>query len=230
MSLPKPPIAQLERSFGYTFKDRERLLQALTHRSAAAQHNERLEFLGDSVLGIIISEALYERFPEIDEGDLSRMRATLVCGRSLAKLAQRFELGKFLVLGPGEMKSGGNRRESILADGVEALLGAMYLESDLVTCRAVVLNWYADQLAAIKPGAGHKDPKTRLQEYLQGRQRALPLYEVVATQGQAHNQKFTVSCQVEGLAEPILGAGTSRRKAEQQAAMEALAQLMQQEK
>lgn len=230
MSLPKPPIKQLEQSFGYTFRNRERLTQALTHRSAAAVHNERLEFLGDSVLGIIVSEALFERFPDIDEGDLSRMRATLVCGRSLAKLAQRFELGKHLVLGPGEMKSGGHRRESILADGVEALLGAMYLESDLVTCREVVLNWYAEQLAAIKPGASHKDPKTRLQEYLQGRQCALPVYEVTATQGQAHNQQFTVSCQVEGLTELVLGTGTSRRKAEQKAATDALAQLLQQEK
>ncbi|PHR64534.1 ribonuclease III [Pseudidiomarina marina] len=229
MSLPKPPLKQLEKSFGYTFKNRDALTQALTHRSAAAKHNERLEFLGDSVLGIIISEALFEQFPDIDEGDLSRMRATLVCGRSLAKLAQRFDLGKFLVLGPGEMKSGGHRRESILADAVEALLGAMYLESNLNTCREVVLNWYAKQLAAIKPGVSHKDPKTRLQEYLQGRQCALPVYEVVATQGQAHNQQFTVSCQVDGLKEPILGTGTSRRKAEQQAATEALEQLIQQD-
>lgn len=230
MSLPKPPIKQLEAAFGYTFKNREQLTQALTHRSAAANHNERLEFLGDSVLGIIISEALFERFPSIDEGDLSRMRATLVCGKSLAKLAQKFELGKFLVLGPGEMKSGGHRRESILADAVEALLGAMYMESDLVTCREVVLQWYAQQLNNIKPGASHKDPKTRLQEYLQGRQKALPVYDVVATQGQAHNQQFTVSCQVDGIAEPIRGSGTSRRKAEQQAATVALEQLLQQDK
>ncbi len=230
MSLPKPPIRHLEQTFGYTFTNRDRLKQALTHRSASAQHNERLEFLGDSVLGIIISEALFERFPTIDEGDLSRMRATLVCGHSLAKLARHFKLGKYLVLGPGEMKSGGNRRESILADAVEALLGAMYIESDLITCRKVVLNWYAEQLAAIKPGVSHKDPKTRLQEYLQGRQRALPSYEVVATQGQAHNQQFTVSCTIEGLDEPVLGTGTSRRKAEQQAASTALEQLQQQEK
>lgn len=230
MSLPKPPVQQLEKSFGYTFNHRERLAQALTHRSAAAQHNERLEFLGDSVLGIIISEALFEKFPMIDEGDLSRMRATLVCGKSLAKLAQKFELGKFLVLGPGEMKSGGHRRESILADAVEALLGAMYLESDLVTCRQVVLGWFAKQLEEIKPGSSHKDPKTRLQEYLQGRQKALPIYDVVATQGQAHNQQFTVSCQVDGLVDPILGTGTSRRKAEQKAATDALAQLIEQEK
>jgi len=229
VSLPKPPIHKLEQAFGYRFNNRDQLAQALTHRSAAAQHNERLEFLGDSVLGIIISEALFERFPKIDEGDLSRMRATLVCGRSLAKLAQQFELGKYLVLGPGEMKSGGHRRESILADAVEALLGAMYLESDLVTCRQVVLRWFAPHLAAIKPGVSHKDPKTRLQEFLQGRQCALPLYEVVATQGQAHNQQFTVSCQVDGLAEVVLGTGTSRRKAEQKAAAATLELLQHQQ-
>lgn len=230
MSLPKPPLERLEQAFGYTFKDRDQLLQALTHRSAAPKHNERLEFLGDSVLGLVISEALFAKFPNVDEGDLSRMRATLVCGRSLAKLAQRFELGKFLVLGPGEMKSGGHRRESILADAVESLLGAMYLESSLETCRVVVLGWFEDHLNKIKPGASHKDPKTRLQEYLQGRQLNLPNYEVVATQGQAHNQQFTVACIVDGLAHPIRGSGTSRRKAEQQAATEALALLLQQDK
>ncbi|RUO54356.1 ribonuclease III [Pseudidiomarina halophila] len=229
VSLPKPPLSELEQAFGYTFINRERFEQALTHRSANAQHNERLEFLGDSVLGIIISEALYERFPNIDEGDLSRMRATLVCGRSLAKLAQKFQLGRHLWLGPGEMKSGGHRRESILADAVEALLGAMYLESDLENCRNVVLNWYQAQLNHIKPGAGHKDPKTRLQEYLQGRQLPLPLYEVVTIQGQAHNQRFTVSCKTELLAEPVLGSGTSRRKAEQQAAEQTLEVLQAQE-
>lgn len=230
MSLPKPPLARLEKAFGYQFNDREQLLQALTHRSAAAKHNERLEFLGDSVLGVIISEALFAKFPTVDEGDLSRMRATLVCGRSLAKLAQRFELGKFLVLGPGEMKSGGNRRESILADAVESLLGAMYLEGGLEVCRPVVLGWFAEHLAKIKPGASHKDPKTRLQEYLQGRQLNLPNYEVIATEGQAHNQQFTVACMVDGLVEPVRGSGTSRRKAEQQAATEALELLLQQDK
>ncbi|PTB85009.1 ribonuclease III [Pseudidiomarina aestuarii] len=225
MSIPKPPVEQLERVFGYQFQNRERLQRALTHRSASATHNERLEFLGDAVLSIIISEALFERFPRIDEGDLSRMRATLVCGRSLAKVAQRFELGKFLVLGPGEMKSGGNRRESILADGIEALLGAMYLESDLPTCRPVVLGWFADKLATIQPGATHKDPKTRLQEYLQGRQQPLPDYQVVSTQGQAHNQQFTVSCTVAGIDKPVMGTGTSRRKAEQAAAQQVLEKL-----
>lgn len=225
MSLPKPPVAKLERAFGYVFKDRDLLMQALTHRSAAAAHYERLEFLGDAILGFIIAEALYHQFPDVPEGDLSRMRATIVCGRSLAKVAQQLELGKYLVLGPGELKSGGHRRESILADGVEALLGAMYIESDIDTCRPVVLSWFTSKLAEIKPGVGQKDPKTRLQEYLQGRQQELPDYQVVATQGQAHNQQFTVACQVELFAEPIVATGTSRRKAEQQAAMLVLSKI-----
>jgi ribonuclease-3 len=228
LSLPKPPLAQLEQTIGYQFQQQALLQQALTHRSAANLHNERLEFLGDSVLSIIISEALYEGFPAIDEGDLSRMRSTLVCGRSLAKLAQRFELGRHLELGQGELKSGGQRRESILADAVEAILGAMYIDSDLARCREVVLRWYDTELQQIKPGASHKDPKTRLQEQLQGLALDLPVYDVVSIQGQAHNQQFTVQCTVIGLAEPVLGQGTSRRKAEQHAASKAL-QLMQQQ-
>ena len=229
MSLPKPPLAQLEKTIGYQFQQQALLQQALTHRSATGLHNERLEFLGDSVLGLVISEALYEGFPTIDEGDLSRMRSTLVCGRSLAKLAQRFELGRYLELGQGELKSGGQRRESILADGVEAILGAMYQDSDLAQCRAVVLQWFANELQLIKPGASHKDPKTRVQEQMQGRALELPVYDVVSIQGQAHNQQFTVTCTVIGLAEPVLGQGTSRRKAEQHAASKALQLLQQQE-
>lgn len=224
MSLPKPPIKQLEQAFGYRFTNRERLQQALTHRSAAAQHNERLEFLGDAILGLIVAEALYEKFPQIDEGDLSRMRATLVCGKSLAKLAQEFQLGAHLILGPGEMKSGGHRRSSILADAVEALLGAAYLESDLETCRTIVLGWFNEAFATLRPGSAHKDPKTRLQEYLQGRQQPLPLYDVVSTSGQAHNQQFVVSCQILDW-EPISAQGSSRRKAEQAAAEQVLSAL-----
>lgn len=230
MSLPKPPLAQLEKTIGYQFKQQALLQQALTHRSAAGLHNERLEFLGDSVLSLVISEALYEGFPNIDEGDLSRMRSTLVCGRSLAKLAQRFELGRYLELGQGELKSGGQRRESILADGVEAILGAMYQDSDLAQCRTAVLHWFANELQQIKPGVSHKDPKTRLQEQMQGRSLELPVYDVVNIQGQAHNQQFTVTCTVIGIAEPVLGQGTSRRKAEQHAASKALLLLQQQEK
>lgn len=218
MSLTAQAIRQLNQAIGYEFKDNALLQRALTHRSASSKHYERLEFLGDSILSMVIAEALYHRFSKQDEGDLSRMRATLVCGTMLAKLAQTFELGNHLQLGPGELKSGGFRRESILSDAVEGIIGAVYLDSDLATCKSMVLRWFAPYLETIKPGVSQKDPKTRLQEHLQARQLPLPVYEVVARQGQAHNQKFTVSCQVDGLDTPIQGTGTSRRKAEQAAA------------
>ncbi|MBT41862.1 MAG: ribonuclease III [Idiomarina sp.] len=225
MSLPKPPLEQLENVIGYQFEQRELLKQALTHRSAHANHNERLEFLGDSILGVVIAEALFQRFPNVAEGDLSRMRAAIVCGRSLAKLGRKKEVGDYLWLGQGELKSGGYRRESILADAMEAIIGAVYLDSDMATVKTMVLQWFTEQLETIKPGANQKDPKTRLQEWLQARQRPLPEYDVVATQGQAHNQQFTVTCLVEGLDKPLKGSGTSRRKAEQAAATAALEKL-----
>lgn len=222
MSLPKPALTKLEQVIGYEFRQRDLLKQALTHRSASAHHNERLEFLGDSILGVVIAEALFQRFPQVAEGDLSRMRAAIVCGRSLAKLGRAKHVGDYLSLGQGELKSGGYRRESILADAMEAIIGAVYLDSDMETVKQMILGWFEEQLKTIKPGASQKDPKTRLQEWLQARQRPLPEYDVVATQGQAHNQKFTVTCQVEGIDEPLLGTGTSRRKAEQAAATAAL--------
>ncbi|MBR38397.1 ribonuclease III [Idiomarina baltica] len=225
MSLPKPPLTQLEQIIGYRFERQSLLKQALTHRSAHANHNERLEFLGDSILGVVIAEALFSRFPKVAEGDLSRMRAAIVCGRSLARLGKKKGLGDYLSLGQGELKSGGYRRESILADAMEAIIGAIFLDSDMDTVKQVVLGWFEEQLETIKPGASQKDPKTRLQEWLQARQRPLPKYDVVATQGQAHNQQFTVTCTIEGLPEPLLGTGTSRRKAEQAAATSALEQL-----
>lgn len=225
MSLPKPPLEQLEKVIGYQFQQRELLKQALTHRSAHANHNERLEFLGDSILGVVIAEALFQRFPSVAEGDLSRMRAAIVCGRSLAKLGRKKEVGDYLWLGQGELKSGGYRRESILADAMEAIIGAVYLDSDMATVKTMVLQWFTEQLQTIKPGANQKDPKTRLQEWLQARQRPLPEYDVVATQGQAHNQQFTVTCQVAGIDTPLRGSGTSRRKAEQAAATAALEKL-----
>lgn len=225
MSLPKPALSELEQVIGHQFKQRELLKQALTHRSAHAQHNERLEFLGDSILGVVIAEALFQQFPKVAEGDLSRMRAAIVCGRSLAVLGRQKKIGDYLSLGQGELKSGGFRRESILADAMEAIIGAVYLDSDMATVKAMVLSWFAEQLKNIKPGVSQKDPKTRLQEWLQARQRPLPEYEVVATQGQAHNQQFTVSCQIEGIADAFRGTGTSRRKAEQAAATAALEQL-----
>ncbi|MDX2320206.1 MAG: ribonuclease III [Moritella sp.] len=218
-------LERLQTVLGYEYKDAALLQQALTHRSAYFKHNERLEFLGDSVLGFIISDALFCKFPEVPEGDLSRMRATLVKGLTLAEIAREFELSECLILGPGELKSGGFRRESILADTVEALIGAMYLDSDIETTRERVLAWYATRLADIKPGIGQKDAKTQLQEWLQGRKQALPLYQVEEVKGEAHNQEFTIHCVIEGLEQPVTGKGTSRRKAEQEAAQKALEQL-----
>lgn len=217
---------RLQRAIGYTFKDESLLNLALTHRSAGGVHNERLEFLGDAVLSWVIADELYRRFPEVSEGDLSPMRSTLVKGKTLAELARSFELGEYIKLGPGELKSGGFRRESILADAVEAIIGAVYLDSGNATVQAMLLNWYQQRLDTIKPGLSQKDPKTRLQEILQARKQALPDYQVVAIKGEAHNQQFTVSCYVEGLDKPLIGTSTSRRKAEQVAAELVLERLL----
>ncbi|GDY24433.1 ribonuclease III [Agarivorans sp. Toyoura001] len=209
---------RLQRAIGYKFKDDSLLNLALTHRSAGGVHNERLEFLGDAVLSWVIADELYHRFPDVSEGDLSPMRSTLVKGKTLAELARNFELGEYIKLGPGELKSGGFRRESILADAVEAIIGAVYLDSGTDSAKTMLLNWYQDRLNTIEPGLSQKDPKTRLQEILQSRKQALPDYQVVDIKGEAHNQQFTVSCAVEGLDEPVVGTSTSRRKAEQVAA------------
>ncbi|GHA08311.1 ribonuclease III [Oceanisphaera arctica] len=212
----------LQKKLGHTFNDENMLIRALTHRSAGARHNERLEFLGDSLLSMVIADALFHRFPKVNEGDMSRMRATLVREKTLAELAREFELGEYLILGPGELKSGGYRRESILADAVEALIGAVYLDTDIEQMRTMLLSWYDDRLNDIQPGIDQKDPKTRLQELLQGKRKPLPTYTVVDVIGEAHNQKFTVHCQIDGVPEPVVGLGTSRRKAEQSAAEHAL--------
>ncbi|MBC8952516.1 MULTISPECIES: ribonuclease III [Xenorhabdus] len=216
---------RLQRKLGYNFTQHDLLLQALTHRSASSKHNERLEFLGDSILSFVIANALYHRFPRVDEGDMSRMRATLVRGNTLAELAREFELGECLRLGPGELKSGGHRRESILADSIEALIGAIFLDSDIQTIEKIILSWYEARLNEISPGDKQKDPKTRLQEYLQGRHLPLPTYLVVQVRGEAHDQEFTIHCQVSGFEQPVRGVGSSRRKAEQAAAEQALKQL-----
>ena len=220
------PIDKLERKLGYQFKDAEFIHLALTHRSANSKHNERLEFLGDSILSFVIADELYHRFPKVNEGDMSRMRATLVRGHTLAELGREFGLGDYLKLGPGELKSGGFRRDSILADAVEAIIGAIYLDGDIEIVRGIILSWYRSRLDAIQPGVSQKDPKTRLQEFLQGRRKPLPLYTVTNIKGEAHNQEFTVECDVAGVDEPVIGKGTSRRKAEQAAAEIALEQLI----
>lgn len=218
-------LKRLENRIGYTFSNFALLKQAVTHRSALGEHNERLEFLGDSILSFAISTDLYLRFPKVDEGDLSRMRATLVCGKMLAEIGREFQLGDCLILGPGELKSGGFRRDSIIADGVEAIIGAAFLDSDIDTVKALILHWFASRLNTIQPGISQKDPKTRLQERLQSRKKSLPVYEVLEIKGEAHNQRFTMSCSIDGL-KAVQGQGTSRRKAEQVAAEKMLDVLM----
>ena len=218
-------IGLLSKRIGYIFNNEKLLIQALTHRSAKGSHNERLEFLGDSILGFVIAEALFEKFPQHDEGDLTRMRSSLVRGVTLAELGRDFDLGEHLILGPGELKSGGHRRESILEDAIEAIIGAVYLDSDISRCKTLILSWFSQRLSIIKPGNEQKDPKTRLQEYLQGRKIGLPLYEVTHTSGQSHNQQFTVRCVTEVINEEVIAKGTSRRKAEQAAAEQVLINL-----
>ena len=218
-------LQRLEKKIGYQFRDENFLKLALTHRSANGTHNERLEFLGDSILSFVVADELYHRFPKVDEGDMSRMRATLVRGHTLAELGREFELGDYLFLGPGELKSGGFRRDSILADAVEAIIGGIYLDSDTEVIRGIILAWYKTRLDSIEPGVSQKDPKTRLQEYLQGRRKPLPTYTVTKIKGEAHNQEFTIECIVAGLDKPVIGKGSSRRKAEQSAADIALGQV-----
>ncbi len=217
--------SSLYKKLGYQFKNEDNLALALTHRSASKTHNERLEFLGDAILGMVIANALFARFPEQPEGNLTRMRASLVKGDTLAKLAVEFELGESLKLGPGELKSGGHRRSSILADTVEAIIGAIYLEAGLPKCEELVLKWYETRLNALDPNIHLKDGKTRLQEYLQGRGKALPEYSVTEIKGKSHEQVFSVECRIEGLADLFIGRGSSRRKAEQKAASLALENL-----
>lgn len=218
-------LDRLQKKIDYQFADLGLLKQALTHRSAAKIHNERLEFLGDGILNLTIAEALYHQFPKCNEGELSRMRATLVREPTLAELARQFELGEYMALGSGELKSGGFRRESILADAVEAIIGAMSLDSNLPAAMQVVRQWYQSLLVQIKPGENQKDPKTRLQEYLQGKRLLLPTYEVTDIRGEAHCQTFTVECKVSNFDRTFTASGSSRRKAEQAAAEKILKEL-----
>lgn len=219
--------ARVHRALGYEFRDATLLWHALTHRSFGTPHNERLEFLGDALLGMIVAEYLFNRFPEADEGRLTRTRATLVNRESLAELARDLELGEHLRLGEGELKSGGWRRDSILANALEALLGAIYLDGGMDACRDTVLRVLAPRLAAIDPTTSTKDAKTALQEYLQGRRLSLPEYTTMDITGPSHDQLFTVSCAVGVLPEPVIASGPSRRKAEQAAARAALTALTQ---
>jgi ribonuclease-3 len=216
------PLLKLSQRIDYTFSDTSLIELALTHRSCGGKNNERLEFLGDSIVNLVIAEALFIKFPEAKEGKLSRLRARMVKGVTLAELARDFGLGDFLHLGTGEMKSGGHRRESILADTVEAIIGAIYLDSNMDTVKKKILQWYDSRLQQLSLNDPLKDPKTLLQEHLQGKQQPLPKYDVLSIAGSAHEQLFKVSCVVNDLENPIVGQGASRRIAEQEAAAQAL--------
>jgi ribonuclease-3 len=212
----------LQDRLGYQFKDGSLLSTALTHRSHSSSHNERLEFLGDSVLNCVVASLLCERYTDIDEGDLSRLRSNLVKQQSLFEIAQKIEVSRFLRLGEGELKSGGFRRPSILADAIEALLGAIFIDGGFESVRKVIRAMYIPILDTVDPKTLGKDDKTLLQEFLQGKKIALPQYNVVATHGAAHNQQFEVECLIPKLEIQVFGAGGSRRSAEQAAAKLAL--------
>lgn len=220
-------LAELESVIQYRFTDRALLEQALTHRSYGRNHYERLEFLGDSILNAVVAEALYQSFPDLPEGDLSRLRANLVCQEQLVSVAEELKLGRYLRLGEGELKSGGQHRPSILADTVESLYGALWLDGGFAAAQQVILSAFSTRIAAIDlsrlPSA--KDAKTRLQEWLQGRRCALPTYESPSVTGAAHAQTFEVLCRVPDFSVAGRGSGVTRRAAEQQAAEQVLQQL-----
>ena len=215
-------VHKLTDRLGYTFCDGSLLEQALTHRSARPVNNERLEFLGDALLGCFIAESLFNRHPDADEGLLTRARASLVNRESLAGIARVIDLGAYLILGEGELKSGGWRRTSILANALEAIIGACYLDGGVDACRLVVESLFKDAMNAQASLEAQKDAKTRLQEYLQSRRRELPRYETIAVEGAPHQRTFYVSCSVPGWQEPVKASGNSRRRAEQAAAAAAL--------
>lgn len=215
-------LTRLVESLGHDFREEGLLRQALTHRSYSAQHNERLEFLGDSVLNCIIARALYDAFPTLPEGTLSRMRANLVKQDTLAEIATRLRLGDYMLLGEGELKSGGFRRPSILADTLESIFGAVFLDAGFEAAERAVMRQFAPIIAAIDPNVSGKDAKTRLQEWLQARKQPLPDYQLTGTRGEAHDQVFVVACHIPALGITTQGQGRSRRAAEQEAALAVL--------
>jgi ribonuclease-3 len=221
----KTAAAWLSEALGYECRDPALLEAALTHRSAGSPHNERLEFLGDAILNCIVARLVFQEFAAADEGDLSRFRASLVSGEALAVIALEIDLGHHVRLGSGELKSGGFRRKSILADALEALLGAIYLDGGFEAAARVIERLFIPRLDKLPSAAELKDPKTRLQEAVQARGLPLPIYAVETITGEAHNQVFEVSCSVESLALRALGIGPSRRRAEQSAASDVLAAL-----
>ncbi|MEP7370993.1 MAG: ribonuclease III [Nitrosospira sp.] len=217
------------RKIGYSFNHPKLLYQALTHRSHSLPHNERLEFLGDSVLNCAVAGLIFRHFPDLTEGNLSRVRANLVNQQALAELAQTLELGGLIRFGEGELKSGGDRRPSILADTLEAVLGAIYLDGGFAEAEKVVVSLFTPLLHGLDPQTLGKDSKTLLQEYLQSRRQALPQYSVITTTGEAHQQQFQVECVVPKPPIRTMGAGASRRRAEQEAAKQAYEQLYSQD-
>ncbi len=219
-------LDSLQKRLGYWFKEQDLLKQALTHRSYGSHNNERLEFLGDGVLNFIVAEQLFQRFPSLSEGDLSRLRAQLVKEATLFEIAKGFNLGELLNLGEGELKSAGWRRPSILSDALEAIIGATYLDGGFPSAQKMVLKLYADKLDNIDPKVIDKDAKSKLQEYLQSKKIDLPHYSVSSIEGEAHAQIFSVMCVIEKLNISTKGEGTSRRIAEQQAAKIALNQIL----
>jgi len=218
-------LAWTERAFGHAFKNAALCRAALTHRSAGGDHNERLEFLGDAVLNCSVARLLYDAHPDADEGALSRLRATLVSGDTLAQIAGDLQLGEHLRLGSGESRSGGYRRASILADALEAMVGAIFLDSDYAAAAAAVARVLGGRLEKLPPAESLKDAKTRLQEALQGRGLGLPVYVLTAAAGEPHAQSFTVTCEVPTFGLVAVGEGASRRRAEQLAARKVLDQL-----
>jgi len=217
---------KLERRLGYRFNHPALLRQALSHRSFAKENNERLEFLGDAILNASISQQLYDKFPTASEGQLSRLRANLVKGEMLAQLALELDIGSALLLGQGELKSGGHRRHSILADAVEAIIAAIYLDKNLITAQEKILEWFRPRMDKLSIENVQKDPKSNLQEWLQARQLPLPEYHLVETTGKEHDQEFIVHCHIANLKDPVIGTEKSRRKAEQKAAKQALEVLL----
>ena len=212
---------------GYQFTDLDLLQLALSHRSLGPKNNERLEFLGDSIVNFVIAEALYRQFPKAKEGQMSRLRAGLVKGVTLAEVGKELQVGECLRLGTGERKSGGQRRESILADAVESIIGAIYLDSDISACQARILAWFDSRLRSLDLKTNQKDAKTRLQEYLQARKQELPVYELLQVKGNDHEQIFVMSCQVDMLGSATQAEASSRRIGEQKAAALALQMLEQ---
>ena len=215
-------IGQLQKRLGYQFIDPDLLILALSHRSVAAENNERLEFLGDSILGLVVTDFLYREFPQAREGDLSRMRSHIVRGESLAEVAKQLALGPDLLLGSGEMKSGGHRRDSILGDTVEALIGAVYLDRGIEAAREIVTAWFKSFFDSALQAQPVKDAKTALQEWLQHRNKPLPDYQLVSTGGEAHSRLFTVSCKIAAVDTAMTATASSRRRAEQMVAEQLL--------